>query len=220
MARSEEFNKLALNGKKIPILTLDHKWHQLFTQAQAEISGDIKRMEEKLNELIKRQGKLNTESKDIHKLKKKLMGEIMELSHAVGSTIDPRVEKKMEDNRRLINECNELLETYKEELYYLPKEIESINHKLMLITMDVCYEKINLNTREITNIKEWLDSVRVEIKKNVIRKEEREKENFALYSYMHDIFGADVIEIFDMKFHPEGQMPEENRTDSDDMGFE
>ena len=26
--------------------------------------------------------------------------------------------------------------------------------------------------------------------------------NHQLYSYMHDIFGADVIEIFDMKYDP------------------
>ena len=45
--------------------------------------------------------------------------------------------------------------------------------------------------------------VRIEIKKNLVRKDEREKSNFDLYSYMHDIFGAEVIEIFDMKYNPE-----------------
>ena len=42
--------------------------------------------------------------------------------------------------------------------------------------------------------------MRIELKKKVIRKQEKERKNQALYSYMHDIFGADVIEIFDMKY--------------------
>ena len=41
------------------------------------------------------------------------------------------------------------------------------------------------------------------MKKKVIRKQEKEAMNHRLYSYMHDIFGADVIELFDMKYNPE-----------------
>ena len=41
-----------------------------------------------------------------------------------------------------------------------------------------------------------------------MRKEEREKSTFDLYSYMHDIFGAEVIEIFDMKYNPEERRKE------------
>ncbi len=203
MARSDDLFQTALTGKSIPLLTLDNKWHQLFTQAQAEIPADIRRGEEKLNELIKRQGKLTTESKDIRRLKKKLMNEIMEMAEEAGGNPDSKIEKKMDENRRLINDCNEKLEAYQEELRLLPEEIESTNHRLMLTTMDICYRKILANTNEIDQINEWVKEIRVEIKKNLIRKEESEKSNFDLYSYMHDIFGAEVIEIFDMKYNPE-----------------
>ena len=40
MSRKEEIYKPALIGKNIPILTLDNKWHRLFTQT--EISPEIK----------------------------------------------------------------------------------------------------------------------------------------------------------------------------------
>lgn len=203
MARSEDTFKQALTGKKIPLLTLDNKWHQLFTQAQTEIPSEVRRGEEKLNELIRRQGKLNTESKEIRRLKKKLMEEIMELADSAGGNPDARTEKKMEENRRLINECNEKLEAYNDELKLLPVEIDQVNYRLMLATMDICYRRITENTKEIDAISEWLKEIRIEIKKNLIRKEESEKSNFDLYSYMHDIFGAEVIEIFDMKYNPE-----------------
>ena len=203
MAHSENAFKEALAGKEIPLLTLDNKWHQLFTQAQTEIPAEVQRGEVKLNELIKRQGKLNTESKAIRKVKKKLMTEIMEMADLSGGNPDAATEKKMEDNRRLINECNERLEDYARELRLLPEEIAQINHKLMLITMDICYQKIAENTREIDKIEEWVKDIRIEMKKKLIRKAENEQEVFSLYSYMHDIFGAEVIEIFDLKYNPE-----------------
>ena len=203
MAHSENAFKEALAGKEIPLLTLDNKWHQLFTQAQTEIPAEVQRGEVKLNELIKRQGKLNTESKDIRKVKKKLMTEIMEMADLSGGNPDAATEKKMEVNRRLINECNERLEDYARELRLLPEEIAQINHKLMLITMDICYQKIAENTREIDKIEEWVKDIRIEMKKKLIRKAENEQEVFSLYSYMHDIFGAEVIEIFDLKYNPE-----------------
>ena len=41
--------------------------------------------------------------------------------------------------------------------------------------------------------------MRIELKKNIVRKQEKEIKNHELYSYMHDVFGADVVEIFDIK---------------------
>lgn len=197
-AEEEEYRK-ALVGRNVPLLTLDNKWHQLFTQAQS--NSRIQALEEKLNVLVKRQGKLNTESKDIRRLKRKLMNDIIGMVDELGHG-DPGTDKKMDDNRRLILECNEKMKQYQKELEGLPEKIEQVNQQLMLETMEVCYRKIQENTKEIDEITEWMDSVRIEMKKKAVRKVEYEENNFRLYSYMHDIFGPDVIEIFDMKYNP------------------
>ena len=194
---NEEFEQ-ALAGKKIPILTLDNKWHQLFTQT--EQTAEIKEMEEALNELIKRQGKANTESKEIKKLKKKLMDEIVVLADEMGDHPTKKQEKDMADHKRLINECNEKMDAYEEELLELPREINQLNNKLMLVTMESCYRRLQRNKEELAQIDAWLVSIRKELKKKVIRKQEKEAMNQQLYAYMHDIFGADVIELFDLKF--------------------
>ena len=73
----------------------------------------------------------------------------------------------------------------------------------MLITMEVCYKKLQENTKELEEIEAWIGEIRRELKKKVVRKQEKEAMNHRLYSYMHDIFGADVIELFDMKYNPE-----------------
>lgn len=195
MAGGEKEFKNAIEGKKLPILTLDNKWHKLFTQIDED--NEIAALEKELNDLLKEQGKVNTKTKDLKKLKTKLMDEIVAMMNEDDSN------DKIEENRRMIEECNQKIEELQDENMDLPKAISDANKKLMLATMDVCYEDIRVSTEEINEIGDWIDSMRVELKKNVIRKQEKQKRIQDLYSYMHDIFGSDVIEIFDMKYNPE-----------------
>ena len=51
MSRIEEVYKPALTGKKIPTLTLDNKWHQLFTQTES--NPQIENLQTQLNDLLK-----------------------------------------------------------------------------------------------------------------------------------------------------------------------
>lgn len=184
----------ALQGKKIPILTLDNKWYQLMPQeARAEVSG----LEKELNDLLKRQGRVNNELKDIKRLKKKLMGEIVSLMDEVDQNTEGV--QKIEQNKQLVEQCNERLEGYQDELLDLPREIEKANYRLMLETMGRCYDLMQENAEEIEEIAQWVTDVRVELKKRLIRKQEMEQRNRMIYSYMHDVFGADVINLFDMR---------------------
>ncbi|MDE6404134.1 MAG: hypothetical protein K2M20_00610 [Lachnospiraceae bacterium] len=201
MARADEIFRPALVGKKIPILTLDNKWHKLFTQS--EFTPELKGMEKNLNDMLKRQAKLNTESKELKKLKKKLMDEVVILADAMGEHPTKKQDKEMADHRRLIEECNEKMDAYEEELVELPRQINQLNNQLMLITMDVCYRKLQQNTKELSEIEEWISGIRRELKKKVVRKQEKEAVINRLYAYMHDIFGAEVIELFDMQYDPE-----------------
>ena len=192
MANKEKTYEQALKGKRIPILTLDNKWYRLFTMMEPE--PELKRLEENLNTLLKQQGKMNTESKSIKKIKKKLMDEIVQLMERDDSSTN----KKIEENKRLIEECNEKLEDYQDKLLDIPREIDNANYALMMRTMEMCYEVLQTNSKEIDEIGEWITNIRVELKKNIVRKQEKEIRNHELYSFMHDIFGADVVEIFDV----------------------
>ena len=193
MGRVEDKYIPALEGKKIAAVTLDHKWHQLFTRVDK--TRKIIEKEQELNELLRRQGKCNTETKSIKKIKKKLMDEIVQLMERNDSSAN----KKIEENKRLIEECNEKLDDYQDKLLDIPKEIDRANYALMIRTMEMCYEVLKVNAKEIDEIGEWITQIRIELKKNIVRKQEKEIKNYELYSFMHDIFGADVVEIFDVK---------------------
>lgn len=197
--KQDEFNR-ALQSRKIPILTLDNKWYQLLDEVG---KASVKDLEEKLNKLLQRQGKLTTETKDIRKLKKKLMSEIVPLVDEMNQTGNKNLEKKIEENTRLIEECNRKLGAYHDELLDLPREIDAVNFKLMMLTMEYCYNKMQNNSVRIDAISEWVEQMRIELKERLVEKQEREQQNQGIYSYMHDIFGADIVNLFDLKYNPE-----------------
>lgn len=200
MGKDSDKLRSAVDNKKIPIVTLDNKWHKIWTMI--EKPADVLSKESKMNELLRRQGKLNTESKEIKKLKKKMMDEIVTLmDNADASSL-----KRVEDNKRLIEDCNQKLEQYEEEMADLPKEIYSINKELMYETMEQCYHALHINEKDIDDLAEWIAGIRIELKKNVVRKQEMEIQNAVMYSYMHDVFGADVVDLFDMKYNPMEKM--------------
>ncbi|MBP5153241.1 MAG: hypothetical protein ILP13_10070 [Lachnospiraceae bacterium] len=212
MSRTEDVFIPALKDKKIPLLTLDNTWHRLFTQT--EPTPEITKLEGELNELLKQQGKLNTDTKEIRALKKRLMDEIVEMMNDLGTKDNKKAEKKLEENKRLIEECNSKLEAYGDDLYDIPKKINEVNYKLMLATMETCYEQIQENNEEITEISEWVEEMRVELKKKVVIKQQKLKRNQNFYTYMHSIFGADVINIFDMKYNVEPLTEQETKNNS------
>lgn len=198
MAQEDERFRAALADKKIPLLTLDHKWHKLFTQAEEH--EQIKLLEERLNDYLKQQGRLNTEMKSLNAYKKSLMNEIVSIMELPDT---PKKERKMDENKRLIEEANVKLADYKDQLLELPKQIDDTNFELMIATMHVCYAKIKQNTQEIEVINQWIQDFRAQLKQKVLQKQQKEVNNDELYSYMHAIFGPDVIEMFDMKYNPQ-----------------
>ncbi|MCR4908283.1 MAG: hypothetical protein K5985_05575 [Lachnospiraceae bacterium] len=198
----------ALKGVKIPVLTLDNKWHRLFTKTDTEETGEMLALEEELNDLLKRQGKLNTELKDLRKLKANLMDEIVENMDGAGGSGDKAAKKKIDDSKRYIEEINDRIDSYQDELLDLPKAIDEVNYKLMLLTMQQCYEIIRDNTSEIDEIGDWIKNMRVELKRNILKKQKMEIKNVELYSYMHDIFGPAVVNIFDIKYDVEKKRQE------------
>lgn len=188
----------ALSGKKVPLATLDSKWHRLFTKV--EKTKEIKDAENNLNELLKYQGKINNQIKDLKKMKKSLMDEIVTLME------DSEGQDKVDNNKKLIDNCNSSLEKIQDENVDLADRLAQANKRLMEVTMEVCYDAIHDNEDMIDELDEWLTNIRIELKKKVVKKQDLEIKNAEIYTYMHNIFGADVVELFDMKYDPSEKM--------------
>lgn len=197
MAKDDRFEK-ALLGKNVPTLTLDNKWHKLMGEVGK--TKEMEKLEARLNELVKQQGKINTELKDLKKIKNNLMDEIVSNMDGADGNVDPKAKKKLEDNKRLINEINEKVDKYNDDMLDIPKEMAEVNTELMLLTMKESYDLIRQNTKDIEEIGGWIKSMRMELKRNILRKQHMELVNVQLYSFMQGIFGPDVLDLFDIDY--------------------
>lgn len=195
MKNTDEFRK-ALEHKKLPLLVLDQKWHRLF--AIHGKTDEIRNAETELNNLLARQGKLNSDLKDYKKVKNQLMDEIVQnMEGSDGNASDK--EKVRDKDKRMIDELNERIDEAEAELLELPQKMKQVNENLMILSMEYFYAKIKINTQESKEIEEWINQVRIDLKKNIIKKQNRDINNREIYAYLHDICGPQVLDLFDVE---------------------
>lgn len=185
-----------IREKKIPILTLDNRWHSLFDKQKKTFL--VKQLEKQVNGLLKKQGKLVNEIKNLKKIKKNLMSEIV--TNIPESGKDATDNRTMERNKKLIEDINNKIDNYSEQLAEVPYEIKVENEKLMIESIELCYNLISMYKSDIDSIGLWIDEIREKLKENIIKKQILEEQSTQIYSYMHDILGPDVIEVFDTSF--------------------
>lgn len=200
--RKKEFNAemdylymQALRGKDIPLLTLDAKWHALFPDFRK--TSEIKRLEKELNQLIKKQGQTEHDLKDYDKAKKVIMNNIVE-NMTDGHEVDSPIRiKKQEKNQKLINDLNDKITETRELRKQLPQEIREANQMLLIACMRVCYQELMDNTEIIEEEEKIIRKLREEIKDHILQKQDKEIRNTEVYKYMHNLLGAEVVEVFD-----------------------
>ena len=195
MKNTDEFRK-ALEHKKLPLLVLDQKWHRLF--AIHGKTDEIRNAETELNNLLARQGKLNSDLKDYKKVKNQLMDEIVQnMEGSDGNASDK--EKVRDKDKRMIDELNERIDAAEAELLELPQKTKQVTENLLILSMEYFYAKIKINTQESKEIEEWINQVRIDLKKNIIKKQNRDINNREIYAYLHDICGPQVLDLFDVE---------------------
>jgi len=193
-----QFQQIAASTR-IPPLVLDQKWHQLFPEDGKP--KEIAALEQKLNKQLASQGGMNNELRELRELKERLMRNIVVNMDEIGE--HGQETRKLQEDRRLITEINERLENRKTDLRNLQDEMEDNNARLMAETMRYCYQIMNRNEAERESLAAWIAKMRTELKIKIIRKDTIEDENRRMYAFLHDIFGAQLLEAFDLRYEDE-----------------
>ena len=194
--RDLEFETLvreALKGKKVPILVLDRRWHTLFPQG--EKPAEIIQLEEKLNELLKRQGYLVNDIKDLKKTKKKLMEGIV----AGMNDAEPLRDKKKKNQQRLLLEIKERIETESDELIELPRMIKKANAELLATGAHYCFERLANGDEQLKIVKQEIEELRISLREKTEWKDDLEESMDSAYSLMHGLLGHDVMNLYDKR---------------------
>lgn len=177
----------------IPILTLDERWYHLITDKLK--TDEIRYWEKRLNELLKKQGQVNNDIKEVKKIKTRLIQDVVD--NMQDEDNDPKKAKVMEQNQRLIQEAKDKINSLEDEALDIPRDIVDANRNLLIETVKVCYNKINSNKEDLEVLDKWINATRVKLKKNILIKQDKEEANNRMYSSMHDILGVDVMKELD-----------------------
>lgn len=185
-----------LKKKNIPIACLDERWLRLFPDS--EKTPLIKKLENELKELLKRQGKVNTDLKDIRVVRDKLTQSVLETAEDTSIPENKRL-KKQAASQRLIVEARQKQDNLELELDELPDKIKEANSALIFESVRVCYQRINQNKQDIDMLEQWIEQMREKLKERVVLKQDKEITNEEIYTYLHGMLGVGVMEAFDEK---------------------
>lgn len=176
---------------RLPPLTLDVKWQAIFNTS--EKSDNIKKLEKQLNDLLKRQGGINNDVKDLKILKKKLMQEIVENMDSQGNS---RVDKKVKKSRELIEDINDKLILLEDEELDLPSNMADVNAQLMLESMSEILDVYEENEEDIEVLEEWINETRIELKKRVLLLQKKKEDNALMVKYLNDMVDEEIVQDY------------------------
>jgi len=186
--------------KNTHLLVLDQKWHELFKGKKPTRIG---KLEKELNVLLKKQGAYTTELKEYRKLKKKLMGDIVQGMSDAYDASDKIALKQMGKNKKYVEDINRKIEHHETELSYIPEKIADKNRELVTATMNHFYHTMISRKERASALEDEVIRLKEEIKEAIIERDEAKEYYQQLYGYMHDVVGNKVIEQYDRHYQGE-----------------
>ena len=125
----------SLRYVKVPLLTLDPRWHQLFPDHLK--TRTLVHLEKQLNKLIQKQGQTNNDLKEYEKTRKIIMNNVLN-NMTDGHEIDSPIRSKRQDaNQKLLEELRQKTMEAEELLDRLPDEITLANQELLIESMRI-----------------------------------------------------------------------------------
>ena len=187
----------SLQNKNVPLLILDEKWLEIFPE---HLQNDaIRKGVTELNNLLKQQSRQLEEIKGIKRYKSQMMQEIVDNMGADETAVGRLKQKKMDKSQRKILELNEQLKQTEDSLSDLPYQIRQANAELMLESTHVCHGRFRVNKERMQELDMQIRELKEELKMRILEKQEREMQDGKMYSYLHSLLGAKLMEELDRK---------------------
>lgn len=192
------FEKKILRKNDISLLILDERWNSLFNTVGK--TPRILACEEKLRNLLKEQARLTSEAKALPEKKKRLMDKIIKLTPEAYEQNSEKARDEMAVFEKEIKEINARIAKAAAELERIPDSIKEINLKLLEYTVNEVYFKIRESQRRVQELDKLIESMKEQLKNFIDEKESLAQGDIDVYSYFHDLLGAEELERLD-KLH-------------------
>jgi hypothetical protein len=193
-----KFDKKILRKNSISILIFDERWNSLFKYT--EKTPDIIQCEEALKRLLKEQSRIFAESKEVSSRKKKWMEKILELTTEVYENNNEEAKTEMaacEEKIKKINDRAAIIETQLEEM---PDLIKEANLELLVPTVNQVYFKMRDNQIRVNELERLIEEAHLKLKEYIDEKGTLSEDYTEIYSYFHDLLGAEELEKLDSEY--------------------
>ena len=190
----KEYVTEILERKRLPIVLLDPLWH---TAKEHIKSGAIDKAEKELQELLKEQGRLNTDYKEYTVIKQNFLKEILVVSSKAQDRSDSTALEELNKLHQSTLAANQKLEDIENRLDEIDKEIEIKNKEIISEMIAVGYSYIESYKQEDEILEAEITALREEMLKKTNKKKENEAFLKEIYNYLHSIVGREQIEILD-----------------------
>ncbi len=196
--RNKKFDTKTLRKNDISLLILDERWNMLFSNTQK--TPAIERSEERLKELLKQEARLTAEKREIAASKKRHMDNIIKLTADVFEKNDADAKKQMQASEHEIKRINDRAVQIEELLDAMPDRLKQANLELLEQTVNIVYYKIRASKKRVEELEKLIEETRNRLKGYIDEKESLSQDDTDIYSYFHDLLGADELEKLDKEF--------------------
>ena len=195
------FDRKVLRKNDISLLMLDERYNSLFVNI--EKTPEILQCEEKIKELLKEQSRLIAEQKEIQQCKKSCMDKIIQLTTEAFENNNEAAKNEMQDCQKEIQRINDRLVSLEQELDSVPDQIRETNLELLEHSVNVVYFKMRFNQKRVEELEKLIDEAHNRLKEYIDEKGALAQDYTDIYSYFHDLLGAEELEKMDKEFFAE-----------------
>ncbi len=196
--RNRKFDTRTLRKNDISLLILDERWNMLFSNTQKTPS--IERSEDRLKELLKQEARLIAQKQEMAASKKLHLDNIIKLTEDVFEKNDIDAKKQMQASEREIKSINDRAACIEEQLDAMPDRLKQANLELLEQTVNIVYYKIRASKKRVEELEKLIEETKVKLKEYIDEKESLLQDDTDIYSYFHDLLGAEELEKLDKEF--------------------
>jgi len=196
------FDTTVLKKNNITRLSIDERWTKLFVDIP--ISPELKKAEEEMNELIKREAMLKNEQENLEPQKRRCMNQIMNLTKEAFENNNEMAKQQLKECKKEIERINERINNIQEDIDKLEDKLREANLELLNKSVNYIFSALKAKNERALQIKKELAELE-ERKKLLSQELETISINWTKYAVdLTELIGVDPVKEFEEAYKLEG----------------
>lgn len=194
MYKDIDLDENIIPKNKIPVLTRDINWMELFGNVD---DMAIKNDKNQLEKLLTENREIEIRIQQLQKQKLKCMAMILEISNAINNEDKVEAVSLLDEHKYRINDINDEIDELTFRLENIPKEIRDANYQLLKSTVRYGYSKLKKDGKKLEEVTAEFEELREKLKQLLDEKNDYEESINSIYTFLHGMLGSKEMERLD-----------------------